>query len=175
MRRKLLFTLAVTLQIAVLLVMMGMKSYTLAYGAKILLKTEPVDPWDLFRGDYVTLNYEISRLDLKSVAAGGERFKRNDTVYVTLKQQGKYWTATAISHRRPENSSLAMKGTVMYETGPDNTIAVNYGIDSYYVPQYEGRDIERNRKSLDVEVSVDRWGNSALARLFFEGKEVRFK
>lgn len=44
MGRKLWFILAVTLQIGVLLFMMGMKSYTLAYGAKVLLKTKPVDP-----------------------------------------------------------------------------------------------------------------------------------
>ncbi len=33
------------------------KEYTLRTGTEVILKTMPVDPRDLFRGDYVTLNY----------------------------------------------------------------------------------------------------------------------
>ena len=45
----------------------GYKEYTLSQGQKILLKTIPLDPRDLFRGDYVVLNYEISQLNLDSI------------------------------------------------------------------------------------------------------------
>jgi uncharacterized membrane-anchored protein len=49
----------------------------------VTLQTEPVDPRDLFRGDYVTLSYDISRLPagaLKDQRAGGG----NPIVYVKL-------------------------------------------------------------------------------------------
>jgi len=177
MRRRLWFGLAVALQVGLLLIMIGMKWSTLAYGDKILLKTRPVDPWDMFRGDYVTLSYEISELDLKSVSAGDEKFKRNDTVYVVLKQQGKYRTARSVSHKRPEDGSLAIKGRVMYYSEYENkkTLSVEYGIESYYVPEHQGRTIENARVQADVEVSVDRRGNSALSRIFLAGKEVEFE
>lgn len=106
----------------------------------------------MFRGDYVTLNYEISELDLKTIPHGKENFKPNDTVYVVLKKDGKYQSAVSVSHKRPDD-----------------------GIDSYYVPEGRGRVIENARVQADVEVSVDRWGNSALSRLFLAGKEVKFE
>ena len=36
-------------------------------GQEILLKTAPVDPNDLFRGDYVNLRYDISTIDLTNI------------------------------------------------------------------------------------------------------------
>ncbi len=173
MRRRVWFILAVGLQVTFLVIMIGMKWSTLAFGTKIMLKTRPVDPWDLFRGDYVTLNYDISELDLNTVPADRKDFKRNETVYVVLKQQDKYWEPSAVSHQKPPDGSLFIRGTVMY--GYDNRLRVNYGIESYYVPQHKGRDIERSRVLPEVEVSVDRRGNSALSRLFIDGKEVKFE
>ncbi|MBS4023541.1 MAG: GDYXXLXY domain-containing protein [Dethiobacter sp.] len=175
MKRRYWFTLAVALQIAVLFVMMGAKGYTLAYGTKIYLKTLPVDPWDLFRGDYVILRYEISELDLKTVTSGSDIYNRNDKVYVTLEEQGKYWVARSVSKRRPDDGSLAISGTVRYYNEYSNTLHVIYGIESYFVPQHQGRSIEDSRATLDAEVSVDRWGNSGLSRLFINGEEVRFQ
>lgn len=175
MRRRMWFGLAVALQVGILLVMMGMKMYTLNYGTKILLKTRPVDPWDMFRGDYVVLNLEISQLDLGTVPHGNEEFKQNDTVYVVLKKGGRYWTARSVSHKRPADGSLAIKGTVGYYNDYEKTLNVNYGIDSYYVPEGQGKVIENAKVLADAEVSVDRRGNSALSRLFLEGEEVKFK
>ena len=88
MQRKYWFLLVVALQIVFLVAMIGMQWSTLTYGTKIILKTQPVDPWDLFRGDYVILNYEISSLDLKTIAtAGTKEFKPGDTVYVSLEKK----------------------------------------------------------------------------------------
>ena len=175
MKRRTWFILAVTLQIIVLLTMMGMKWSTLSFGTKILLKTEPVDPWDLFRGDYVILSYEISRLDLSSVPADKTDFRPNESVYVSLEKQGRYWSAKSVSHQPPEDTGLAIKGRVRHYWEHDKSMSVEYGIESYYVPQHKGREIEGQRESLDVEVSVDRWGNSALSRLFIDGEEVEFR
>lgn len=172
MKRRLWFTLAVCLQIAVLLFMIGAKWSTLTYGTKVLLKTRPVDPWDLFRGDYVTLYYEISELDLNKISSEKEEYKTNETVYVTLEQKGKYWVAHSVSSTRPRQR-LAIKGRVKYFY--EKNLVVNYGIESYFVPQHQGKEVEADMMSLDVEVSVDKRGNAALSRLFFKGQEVIFR
>lgn len=174
MQRKYWFILVVTLQIVFLVAMIGMKWSTLAYGTKILLKTQPVDPRDLFRGDYVILNYEISSLDLKLISTAGKKeFKSGDTVYVSLEKKDKYWTARTVTANKPDQ--LAIKGTVQYYDDYGKILTVNYGIDSYYVPEHQGLELERDMLNLDVEVSVDKKGNSALAKLFYEGKEVKFE
>ncbi len=176
MKRRLWFTLAVTLQIAVLLIMIGSRWFLLAHGTKILLQTVPVDPWDLFRGDYVILNYEISELDLGIIASGSEEYRSNDTVFVALVPEGKHMAAAAVSHRQPDDGSLFMQGTVRHYSSYDNKLYVSYGIESYFVPQHQGRDIERaDPAALDVEVSVDDRGKSALSRLFIDGREVIFQ
>ena len=67
--------LAVILQLIVLAYMAGEREYVLRNGKVIHLRTAPIDPRDLFRGDYVRLNYEISRIPvsrLKGVDSAGE-------------------------------------------------------------------------------------------------------
>lgn len=175
MRRRLWFTLAVVLQIAILFTMIGMKWSTLTYGTKILLKTQPVDPTDFFRGDYVILNYEIATLDLPALGVSGEEFKTNDTVFVSLVKQGKYWVARSVSRNRPGDGSLFIKGTVTYYDSYSKKLNVNYGVDSYYVPQHQGKVIETARVFMEVEVSVDKRGESAISRIFLKGQEVKFQ
>ena len=58
--RKAFILAAIILQVMVLAYMAGEREYILKNGKLIHLRTAPVDPRDLFRGDYVRLNYEIS-------------------------------------------------------------------------------------------------------------------
>ncbi len=174
MKRKLWFGLAVALQIVVLLVMIGSRWAILAYGEKILLKTAPVDPWDLFRGDYVVLRYEISELDLKTISSDSENYKRNETVYVALAQEGPYRVARSVSKNRPAGT-LFIRGRVQWHNTWDRRLSLTYGIESYFVPQHQGLEIESQLTTLDAEVSVDRRGNASLSRLFIKGQEVKFR
>lgn len=174
MRPRWWMVLAVALQITVLLVMVGMKWSTLTYGTKVLLKTHQVDPWDVFRGDYLTLNLEITSLDLNKVEHGKVDFEQNDTVYVALQQESGYWTAKSVSREKPGDGSVFIKGRVDYYFLGDTTLHVDYGIDSYYVPQGQGQRVDR-RAALEAEVSVDRWGDSGLSRLLVNGSEIEFE
>ena len=65
------------------------------------LKTQPVDPRDLLRGDYVRLGYEISSIDVAQLPAG-ETIRRHDPVYVTLGKGGDAtWQPLAFSRTQP--------------------------------------------------------------------------
>ncbi len=55
-----LFILVLALQSAWLLGTAAMQERVLRVGQVILLETQPVDPRDLLRGDFVRLNYKIS-------------------------------------------------------------------------------------------------------------------
>ena len=90
MSRGLKLVLVVLLQTVALVTMVGMKQYTLNTGTPILLETEPVDPRSLFSGDYVRLNYKISRLDVDKISKESREWKRHETIYVTLKPSLKY-------------------------------------------------------------------------------------
>lgn len=178
-RRSRWFWAAVALQVLVLLGMTGMRAYTLATGTRVLLKTLPVDPRDLFRGDYVRLRYEISRLPVGQVQAAGHELRRGDVVWVLLAPGQPHWQAVAAGPRRPEPGprQVAVQGRVQYrEDGPEGQyLHVEYGIESFFVPEGEGRRLERPEIQLDVEAAVDRFGRAAIARVFADGNEVRFE
>jgi uncharacterized membrane-anchored protein len=77
------FIIVVLLQVVLLLGILGYRQYWVATGEKILLRTMPVDPRDLFRGDYVSLTYEISTLDLDDLNVK-DHFRPDENIYVTL-------------------------------------------------------------------------------------------
>ena len=182
-------TMLVLVILSVLLVaIIARQQYTLNTGVPILLETQPIDPRSLFRGDYVVLNYAIDSLDLDELA-GEDVFRPNQAVYVVLEQAGTYWKPVAVHGGRTPAmpSQVVIRGRVTSvgshrwnaETGRSeqlDTIAVDYGIGSYFVPEGEGRELERpsadNR--VDLRVVVDRFGKAAIKAVLVNG-EVRYR
>jgi uncharacterized membrane-anchored protein len=78
------FLIIVLAQALLLVSIIGYRQYWVNNGTRILLKTAPVDPRDIFRGDYVRLGYGISTLDLDQLGAAGD-FRRNEKIFVNLK------------------------------------------------------------------------------------------
>lgn len=151
------------------------KEYTLRTGTEILLKTRPVDPRDLFRGDYVILSYDISRFSAGDMQSSLVRhFRVDDTIYVTLNTEGEYATIRQV-HYDPPAGELFLKGRVAGVSG--ERVTVEYGIESYFVPEGEGRKIERsrNRGKVDVLAAVDRRGNAMIKKLLMNREEIRFE
>lgn len=159
----------------IILVFIASKEFTLRTGKEVLLKTVPVDPRDLFRGDYVILRYEISRLDLNNLTTDYINYEIGDKVYVVLEKEDGYGVASKIFKNSPKGEELFLKGAV--KNVRDKSLSIEYGIESYFVPEGKGREIEgfRERKKLDVKVSIDRFGNSAIKSLLIDGKEISFK
>jgi uncharacterized membrane-anchored protein len=155
--------------------MVADRAILLANGAEVRLKVVPVDPRDLFRGDYVTLAYEIERLDTAELA-GDDRFDRDAPVYVTLEPRGEDWAATAIA-RQPPDGGTFIAGRIV-DTPPEagTTYRVSYGLERFFVPEGTGRELERlrNDQRVSVDVAVDRGGRTALKRLLVDG-EPRFE
>jgi len=84
------------LWIIIILGFVAFKEFTLKTGEEVMLKTMPVDPRDLFRGDYVILSYEIGNLDIGSLPTNSANFRVNDQVYVALIKEENYGVASGI-------------------------------------------------------------------------------
>jgi uncharacterized membrane-anchored protein len=85
--RKTFIVLTVLLQVLVLAYMAGEREHILRYGRIINLRTAPIDPRDLFRGDFVRLNYEISRISAQELPTDEfSRIEKGEKVYVSLKE-----------------------------------------------------------------------------------------
>ncbi|MEW6645736.1 MAG: GDYXXLXY domain-containing protein [Pseudomonadota bacterium] len=174
--------LIIVIQTLVLAGMIAKRQWTLTTGTPVLLETRPIDPRSLFRGDYVTFNYAISRLRLDELD-GDEVFQRHDTIYVVLEPGAPYWRPRAVFHELPPGQ-VALRGRVQYageqwwnpETGKTETlrhVGVRYGIEDYFVPEGEGRKLERPAADevVALGVAVDRFGNGAIQSLLINGVE----
>lgn len=168
------FMLFVALQLLFLLGMAGRHAYTLATGTPVLLKTAPVDPWDMFRGDYVVLSYEISLLPLPPAP----HLLTGESVWVTLQPPvsgERHWQAVGVSRSRPAAApgQVAVRGTVRWQ---DHThLSVAYGIEQFYVPEGQGRELEQRMEQVDVVAVVDRFGRAALREVLVDGQPIVWK
>jgi len=160
------------LWIIIILGFVAFKEFTLKTGEEVMLKTMPIDPRDLFRGDYVILSYEIGSLDIGSLPTDTANFNQNDKVYVVLSKQDGYGTASGIYKNQP-NEGLFIKGTI--KNIRNSQITIEYGIESYFVPEGEGWEIQRQSgRGLEAKVAIDKFGNAIIKSIFLNGKEVKF-
>lgn len=140
----------------------------------VTLKVAPVDPMDPLRGEYVILTYAISRLNTAELQ-GDDTFKSPDTIYVTLENKGTEWLPTAIGHRPfATPGGVVIKGFVKYTNENNGALQLNvdYGIESFFVPQGLGREIETERQKgdLSADIAIDNQGRAALKALRRQGQ-----
>lgn len=180
--------LAILLLGGLVLVLVETRARILRSGSEVRLATAPIDPRDLFRGDYVVLNYKISTLD-PTALAGDKSFQRHQTVHVRVAPGADGLAeAKGVHLARP----AAVAGETILEgrvsstgnclLGPDGepdcklgtrAIRVAYGLESYFVPQGSGREIERtDSKRLEIVAAVSSSGQAAIKRLLIDGKLV---
>ena len=171
-------------QIGFLASMIAGRAMMLRDGREVVLAVEPVDPRDLLRGDYVTLAYNISRLPaglFAEIPAGGED-ERDRTVYVRLKpdEDGVFQPVSARFVERPEAAPAAdevdVRGTArLRRAGRAQWVNVQYGIERFYVPEGEGREIERDlrQRSFRMKVAVARDGTAQI-KSFHDGETMLY-
>lgn len=138
----------------------------------ITLRPEPVDPRDLFRGDYVILTYRINTL---AGAPGAEAAPRGEDVWVAIGQAADgAWRVGEISRERMAPS--ASRPVVLRAKIGGSRLT--YGIERFYVPEGEGRALEEalrrpaddeERVDIEVDVAVDADGRAAVKALRRDG------
>jgi hypothetical protein len=118
-----------------------------------------------------------------------DAFRRGQKVFVTLRpdEKGKA-RAVAISSERPavSGADIVILGTVtapsacsFNEAGirdcksGNRAALVKYGLESYFVPQGEGKKIETTAKArLEIVAAVAPSGQAAIKRLLIDGQPV---
>lgn len=173
--RILLVALVQTIALAYMIVD---RQATLNAARVVTLKVVPVDPMDPLRGEFVILNYDISRLKPVDLD-GDDTFSTAETIYVTLQNKGEEWSAVAVGHRPiAVQGGVVIKGTVNYvneftvDTKTSTELNVAYGIESFFVPQGMGREIEneRQRGDLTADIAIDAQGRAAIKAMRRKGQ-----
>lgn len=187
-------------QAALILSVPAQAVYTHLTGKTAILQTVPVDPYDLLRGYYQTLSYEISDWETLSKLPGWSDLVKNSRktgnpypivgtrFYVILEQpvpvQNKMgvprpWKPVRVSRDRPEQLSdrqVALKGHyTKYGT-------IEYGLESYYMPEDQrlqvNQDISQAQNMPEqpfvVEIKVDASGRAVPLSLWVRDRNYRF-
>jgi uncharacterized membrane-anchored protein len=157
--KKLLLILAVAFQVLAVAWIAIDRELILITGKPVTLQTAPIDPRDIFRGDYVSLSYLFNKIqpeqldeDIRQIGV-----KKGDSVYLILTENpGKASRASSLQRDLPSDG-LFLTGKVDTDWQPTTRVFVNkkqteqpnkqpvhvrYGIERYYVQQGKGKEIE---------------------------------
>ena len=157
--RRIALVAVVGVQLALPLALAGLAAADLAFGREIRLRAEPVDPLDVFRGNYVVLRYEISSLPVLGEVRQGE------TVCARLEELDGEWRASSADPARPSGTVIC--GRARNDAGAGETVAIEYGIETFYASAERAREIEDSiaRGQLYVVVDLDDDGSARIERL----------
>jgi uncharacterized membrane-anchored protein len=160
-RRKVALLIVVCVQLAVPLAIAGLAEADLAFGNEIKLKAEPVDPLDVFRGNYVALTYDISRLQVIYPVQKGDR------LCADLFQTAPGVYGARYAYDSPPRNDREICGRARHAAEPGDSVSIEYGIETYYANPERAREIEDAlaRGRLYVVVDLDDDGSARIERL----------
>ena len=158
-QRRIALLVIVCVQLALPLALAGLAAADLAFGQEIRLKAQPVDPLDVFRGNYVVLRYEISTLPVLGEA------RRGETVCARLEESGSEWRASYADPGRPSGTVIC--GRARDDAAAGEQVGIEYGIETYYASSERAREIEGSigRGQLYVVIDLDDDGSARIKRL----------
>lgn len=144
----------------------------LRVGKIVLLETQPVDPRDPLRGDFVRLNYKISNVPREkfSPPPAGE-LAAGRKIYVALMPSGTngFWEVSRASLEKfnPVDGEVLLAGKNQWSwQSSAGLIHLEYGIEQYYVAEGTGNP----QGKLTVQVAIGGSGRASIKEVFVDGK-----
>ncbi|BBM04051.1 GDYXXLXY domain-containing protein [Microbulbifer sp. GL-2] len=133
-------------------------------GEPIRVKTTPVDPRSMFRGNYARLNYGFSEIK-KSALPVDRPVRQGEVVYVSMKMSpsGLYVFSSASLKRPTEGIFLRGRLTNIGAWRNDDSYRVKYGIEAYFAPKKKALQLEKDLREGGVaELMVTSSGQVSL-------------
>ncbi len=148
--------LTVALQFFVLAGMVVKAAMPLWTGTEIHVKTVPVDPRSMFRGNYARLTYEFGELPFGALR-DFPKLRRGEVVYVSLKQgeDGLYGFANAALDEPAEG--IFLRGRV---AGRGSPYRIKFGIEAFFAPKDKALQLEQDLRNGGVAVLMVTDGGS---------------
>lgn len=150
-------------------------------GKEVVLALAPRDPRDLFLGYYSFLSFDISRIDTTNLMSAADATtlradpsdRRQRDIYVGLKQtQAGVFAPASVSLAMPppQPDVVVVRGRTR-GFGSGNEMWIDYGIESFYLPQSEAAALDlKERDTLRLVAAVGPDGEMAIKRLLVNGE-----
>ena len=168
-------------------------------GQAALLPVTPVDPRDMFRGEYVRLNTPATRLAVRSesTAPAGtvavtpvgswwaelptDEYSRHQSlrgrvVFVQLEPRGDAGESRPVSiSSEPLAGRLNLRGRITWYEADGERLNVDYGLDSFFMQEGTARPVEdalRQRRHVQMQIAIASSGHARIRRLVVDGVAV---
>ena len=155
-------------------------------GREVTFLVKPIDPRDLLRGDFIRLDYDISRIPASIIenAPEGDFNTKDGAIYVRVaKGADTFWHPVSASLYEPSSKPLApeeveLRGQIegLMTVGPNSTVAAEYGLERFYLPEGTGMAIQNdmNVRPFAVKVAVADDGTPQI-KAFLDGTTLLFE
>ena len=165
------FLLIVAAQLVVPVKMIHDKQAPLIYGQEFTFKTQPIDPYDPFRGKYVTLSFADNYIEVD----GGEKWEKREIVYLEfVKGEDGFAKIKSIAKEVPKNSKFYLKSTVSrvvtMNAGKKKKVVIYYPFRRYYMEESKAESAERLARNSSRDNSYD---VSVVVNLYKGGASIK--
>lgn len=136
-----IFVLVALIQLFVPAKMIFDKEYVLAKGTEYKFKTAPIDPYDPFKGKYITLSYETNRIKVEKET----NWKKGDVVYalLTTDEEGFVIIESILKSKPIENQNF-LKTKIRYinRNSPQDELILDFPFDRFYMEESKAYNAE---------------------------------
>lgn len=159
-----IFVLLCFIQLAVPSKMIFDKESVLATGHEYRFRTEPVDPYDPFRGKYVTLRFDAQQCTIDNDV----EWSRGETVYVELTTDSAGFAIIRKLHKQePSGNVDYVWAKIDYAYGHE--VSIDYPFTRFYMEEYKAHLAEQQyndaNRSLEKEAYAVVYVNKGAAAL----------
>lgn len=168
LKRYLIF--AAIFQVTILIGMLVKANLPLYFGTEIKVATKPIDPRSLFRGNFVRLNYDFTKIKTD------KEFIKGEEIFLKLKKNKDNLFAYHSAWKKPPKG-LYIQGRVEFvkfqqgilDQGARNTYIKFANIDAFFAPKEKALKLEKDlRKSAVAIIMVGKNGKMMLKDIIAE-------
>lgn len=136
-----LFIFVAIVQLAVPISMIYKKESVSKGGEIYKFQTRPIDPYDPFRGKYITLNFDRKPIEVENT----KEWKNGEMAFFTIKKDSLgYAEVFGIHKSKPKNGDfLKMKVNIYHRGTIGKTISYTLPFDRFYMNEDEALNAER--------------------------------
>jgi uncharacterized membrane-anchored protein len=138
-------------------------AYPLWTGQEIKLKTTPIDPRSLFRGNYARLKYEISEVPRNDIT-DSDNLRNGEVIYIKLKKNDSGLHQYSGASLNKPTDGLFIKGRIRNNRWDNSeSLNISYGIEAFFAPKEKALALERDLRDTGVaEIMLATNGKAAL-------------
>lgn len=143
---------------------------TKQFGDTVILHAELYDPRDVFRGDYVALNFTQERVSLEQLDHSEDEMRKlyMQKLYAVMSQKNGEWIVKDVTPDKPSDG-IYIECVLDYIDEYEDMVQLDFGIERYYVQENTGGSIEDAAREDRLKSVMKVWnGNMVMTDLIME-------